>query len=150
MITMRDPIPDDEAAWRRLWSGYTRFYETDVPEPVTAATWRRILDPDEPVFARLAVRSEPKAIVVGFAVCVLHAGTWTTAPICYLEDLFVDPLSRGEGIGRALIGDLIERGRALGWARLYWHTRIGNAPARRLYDHFTAAEDYVRYRLFLT
>jgi hypothetical protein len=28
--------------------------------------------------------------VMGFAMCILHEGTWSTAPICYLEDLFVD------------------------------------------------------------
>ena len=36
---IRDPAPADEADWRRLWSGYCTFYETAVPETVTAATW---------------------------------------------------------------------------------------------------------------
>jgi hypothetical protein len=35
--------------------------------------------------------------VIGFAMCVLHEGTWSTAPICYLEDLFVDAAERGAG-----------------------------------------------------
>lgn len=160
VITLRDPNERDEAAWRRLWAGYTRFYETEVPEPVTAATWRRMLDPAEPLFGRLAIRcteggqggqaapAEDEDIV-GFAVCVLHAGTWSLDPLCYLEDLFVDPSARGEGAGRALIEDLIELCRTHGWSRLYWHTQAGNAPARHLYDRFTPADDYVRYRLFL-
>ena len=38
-LTIRDPDSKDEAAWRRLWSGYTAFYEADVPEAVTALTW---------------------------------------------------------------------------------------------------------------
>jgi GNAT superfamily N-acetyltransferase len=146
LIAIRDAAPGDEAAWRRLWAGYTAFYQTPVPERVTAATWQRLLEPSAPLFARLAERDRH---VVGFAVCVLHAGTWTTAPICYLEDLFVDPPARAGGVGRALIQDLIDRGRAQGWSRLYWHTRAGNAPARRLYDTFAEADDFVRYRLFL-
>ena len=40
---LRDPRPADEADWRRLWSGYCKFYETEVPEAVTAATWERML-----------------------------------------------------------------------------------------------------------
>ncbi|MGZ5849883.1 MAG: GNAT family N-acetyltransferase [Methyloceanibacter sp.] len=30
-------------------------------------------------------------------------------PVCYLEDLFVDPAARGRCIGRALIEDLLQR-----------------------------------------
>ncbi len=159
MITVREAGAQDEAAWRRLWAGYTRFYETDVPEPVTAATWRRMLDPAEPLFGRLAVRcadggqgaqAAPAEDIVGFAVCVLHAGTWTLDPVCYLEDLFVEPAARGQGAGRALIEDLIELCHTSGWSRLYWHTQAGNATARHLYDRFAPADDYVRYRLFVT
>ena len=34
---------------------------------------------------------------------------------------------------------------AEGWARLYWMTKADNAEARRLYDRFTLADDFVRY-----
>ena len=55
-MTIRDPIAADEAGWRRLWAGYLAFYGEDLPEAVTAATWRRILDPTSTIFARLAER----------------------------------------------------------------------------------------------
>jgi ribosomal protein S18 acetylase RimI-like enzyme len=83
----------------------------------------------------------------GFSVCVLHSGTWTTDPICYLEDLFVAPDQRGRGIGEALIRDLVTTAKSKGWSRLYWHTRSSNAAARSVYDRFTLADDFVRYRL---
>ena len=35
--------------------------------------------------------------------------------------------------------------RAEGWARLYWMTREDNEPARRLYDRYASADDFVRY-----
>jgi GNAT superfamily N-acetyltransferase len=141
---IRDPLPADEPAWRKLWAGYNLFYDAKVADKVTAATWHRILDPASPVFARLA---EQNGIVVGFAICVLHEGTWNIEPVCYLEDLFVGEDHRGANIGRALITDLIELGRQRGWARLYWHTRADNVIARRLYDGFIEADDFVRYRL---
>ncbi|AMB46046.1 GNAT family N-acetyltransferase [Methylobacterium sp. AMS5] len=145
-MTIRDPAAADEAGWRRLWAGYLAFYGETLPEAVTAATWARILDPASPVFARLAERD---GLLLGMTVNVLHEGTWSTAPVCYLEDLFVAPEARGGGIGRALIADLIDRGKALGWSRLYWHTRAENAQARRLYERFVAADDFCRYRLVL-
>lgn len=146
VISVRECRAEDEAEWRRLWAGYNQFYGANVPELVTGATWVRILDPVAPVVGRLA---EWTGNLVGISVSVLHAGTWTIDPVCYLEDLFVEADARGHGIGRALIEDLIALGHARGWGRLYWHTQADNAAARHLYDRFTPADDFVRYRLFL-
>lgn len=140
--TIRDPMPTDEAAWRGLWSQYNAFYETHVPEAVTAHTWRRILDPASSIFGRLAVVDGES---VGFSVSLLHDSTWTIGPACYLEDLFVAPEFRGRGCGRLLVQDIADRAKAKGCARLYWHTRANN-PARHLYDEFSKADDFVRYR----
>jgi GNAT superfamily N-acetyltransferase len=142
-IQIRDAAATDEAAWRLLWSDYNQFYEATIPEIITAQTWQRILDPACPVSCRLAVIGDD---VAGFAISVLHESTWTATPVCYLEDLFVAPTFRGHGCGRLLIADLVKQARAKGWSRLYWHTRAGN-PARRLYDEFADADDFVRYRM---
>lgn len=142
-ISIRDPAPADEMAWRQLWSQYNAFYEVNIPEAVTARTWQRILDPASSIFGRLGVAGDA---FIGFSVSVLHDSSWTIAPVCYLEDLFVAPEFRGRGCGRLLIADLVDRAKAAGWARLYWHTRDNN-PARRLYDEFASADDFVRYRL---
>jgi GNAT superfamily N-acetyltransferase len=140
---VRDPVTSDEGPWRRLWSGYAAFYKSQIPAAVTTATWQRMLDPRSAIFGRLAVVD---AVVVGFSVSILHDSTWTTAPICYLEDLFVDPEYRGRGFGRLLIQDLVDRAKSRGWSRLYWHTQAAN-PARHLYDEYVAADDFVRYRV---
>lgn len=144
--SIRDTQAKDEAAWRRLWAGYCEFYKSVVPADVTDATWWRLLDPRSPIVGRVA---ESDGAVVGFTNCVMHEGTWSKSPICYLEDLFVDPAVRGKGIGRLLLEDLVERGRKAGWGYLYWHTQAGNATARRLYDTFTLADDFVKYRVHL-
>lgn len=144
---VRAAAPEDYLAWRRLWDQYLTFLKAEVSEAMTATTWARILDPARPdLFARLAERD---GAVVGFAVCVLHAGTWTQAPICYLEDLCVDEAVRGGGVGKALIDDLLDLARQFGWSRLYWHTEASNSRARRLYDRFVKADGLVRYRILL-
>jgi GNAT superfamily N-acetyltransferase len=142
---IRDPAPADENQWRVLWAQYNAFYEVNIAEAITARTWQRILDPASPMFGRLAVADGD---VVGFSISVTHDSTWTLASVCYLEDLFVAPNWRGRDFGRALIQDVLDRAKAQGWSRLYWHTRAGN-PARRLYDEFAAADDFVRYRCAL-
>ena len=145
-LVIRDPKPGDEAAWRRLWAGYVAFYKSEVSEAVTAATWQRLFMPGSGIVGRMA---EWEGAVSGFTISIVHPRSWALAPICYLEDLFVEPELRGRGLGRALIEDLIALGRERGWSRLYWHTRQGNATARRLYDRFAKADDFVRYRILL-
>lgn len=144
---LRDATAADHAEWLALWEGYVRFYEAQVPPEVTARTWQRILDPVAPLIGRVAVRDGGG--LVGITVAVLHEGTWTAQPILYLEDLFVDPAARGGGIGRALMADTVATAKRLGCSRLYWHTHGGNAAARRLYDSFVPADDFVRYRMIL-
>lgn len=146
MTLVRDIREADTQDWRRLWAGYNDFYETAVPEEVTEHTLRRLLDPTSAMIGRIA---EKDTRIAGFSVSVLHESSWTSSPICYLEDLFVDPTLRGAGVGRALIQDLIDLGRMRGWSQLYWLTRASNEPARRLYDKFAQADNFVRYRLAL-
>jgi GNAT superfamily N-acetyltransferase len=146
MTVIRDPQVADEGDWRRLWSGYNAFYEAEIPEAVTSATWRRMLDPMSAIFGRLVLF---ETAILGFTVSVVHDCTWTAAPVCYLEDLFVDPNYRNRGLGRLLIQDLVDLAKTRGWARLYWHTQAKN-PARLLYNEFAAADDFVRYRLTLS
>ncbi len=141
-INVRAANSADEPRWRELWSGYNAFYEQDIPEAITQGTWRRILNPAVPLLGRVA---ELDGRVVGFSNSVLHESTWAAAPICYLEDLFVDRAARGSGVGRMLLQDLVVLARQNGWPKLYWHTRANNATARRLYDTFTRADDFVRY-----
>lgn len=145
-LTIRDAVPADEAAWRRLWAGYLAFYEVDLAPGVTDRTWARLLDPASPLKARLAFRNGG---LDGFAIHQHHPSSWVAGDDCYLEDLFVAEAARGTGTGRALLDDLISLARAKGWHRLYWHTDEGNARARTLYDSFTKSDGHIRYRLRL-
>jgi GNAT superfamily N-acetyltransferase len=145
-LVIRDPKPGDEAAWRDLWAGYVAFYKSEVSEAVTAATWQRLFMPGSGMVGRMA---EWEGALSGFTVSIVHPRSWALAPICYLEDLFVEPELRGRGLGRALIEDLVALGRERGWSGLYWHTQQGNATARALYDRFAKADDFVRYRILL-
>lgn len=146
-LIIRQAAPADEAAWRQLWQGYTAFYECSLDEAITAHTWQRILNPAAPLVCYIA---QLDGVSVGFALCVLHEGTWSTSPVCYLEDLFVDAQARGHGVGKALIEALRDEGRMHGWAKVYWMTREHNHSARRLYDKLAQVDDFVRYTLPLS
>ena len=143
-LKIRDAEASDEQAWRRLWAGYLAFYHVDVLPEVTDRTWRRILDPASAMAMRVA---EKDGELAGFAIHLAHPSTWEINDDCYLEDLYLDERFRGEGLGRALMDDLVALCKERGWSRLYWHTDENNKRARKLYDSYVEADGHVRYRM---
>jgi GNAT superfamily N-acetyltransferase len=137
--------PQHERQWRDLWQQYLNFYDAGVPDLVTDLTWQKMLDGGSVI--GLAAVCPPN--LVGFAIAVLHEATWSIGRAAYLEDLFVCDNERGRGVGRKLIDEVILCARAEGCAVVYWHTRASNDAARRLYDSYADADDFVRYRLTL-
>ena len=137
----------DERDWRRLWAGYLTFYRKEVSAQTTEATWRALIDPDRAeMLGRVA---ELDGRVVGMLNAIIHPNTWFTTPVCYLEDLFVEPECRGRGAGRALIEALAQEGRRAPWGRIYWRTADDNFSAQRLYDAVARRSRWVTYELEL-
>ena len=141
--TVRKTEARDEMRWRELWDGYCRFYERDLSEAMTRHTWARIMDAASPVHGIVAERAGEG--VIGIANYVIHENTWTLTPVCYLQDLFVDPRRRAAGVGQQLIDWLVAQMTGQGWSRLYWHTRENNYRARGLYDKYTPHSGFLRY-----
>ena len=94
-----------------------------------------------------AIVAERGGKVIGIANYIIHENTSTLAPVCYLQDLFVEPEARGSGAGGALIDWLVAECGCRGWSRLYWNTRHDNHAARALYDKYGSESGFVRYVL---
>jgi len=142
-IVVRDAISADENQWREMWDGYCSFYEASVSADVTNSVWARILDKNESIYA--VVAQDESGQTLGFANYILHPFTWGKGSACYLEDLFVKPAARGNGVGQSLIDELLRRGKDNQWARVYWMTASDNETARKLYDRYCSADSFVRY-----
>jgi GNAT superfamily N-acetyltransferase len=142
-ITVRSLRPDERAAWEQLWQGYLTFYKSTVTPEVTAMTWTRLHDPDEPMNVLGAYLGGK---LVGIVHYIFHRSTWTVGNYCYLQDLFTAPEARGKGAGRALIEAVYERAKAAGASRVYWLTQEDNASARSLYDQVADYPGFVQYR----
>jgi len=104
LIHIRPIQPSDLPSWKPLWAGYNAFYgregNTSLAPEITATTWARFFDQNEPVFA-LVAESEGK--LLGLAHFLFHRSTTRIELTCYLQDLFTDPAARGQGVGRLLI-----------------------------------------------
>lgn len=149
-VIVRGAAARDRARWTPLWDAYNAFYgrhgKTALPEAVTDTTWRRFLDPNEPVHALVAERD---GVLLGLAHYLFHRSTILVEPTCYLQDLYTVEAARGTGIGRTLITAVYEAARAAGASRVYWQTHETNATAMRLYDQVADRSGFIVYRKLL-
>ena len=137
----------DRAGWDTLWHGYLDFYDETVDAETTDVVFHRLVDPGWP--QQFGLVAEVDGALQGIAHLALQPSTWDTASDCYLEDLFVAPDARGDGVASAIFEHLVAEGRDLGWRKVHWLTDTGNATARRLYDEVGSLQDQVRYAIDL-
>lgn len=133
-VVVRRPVESDLSAWRRLWDQYLVFYQAHVAPDDTEALWDRVLDDGHPIECFVA---DQQGELAGLVHYFPHPDTWDARPVCYLQDLFVDPGSRERGVGAALIEAVRRHAHHQGWSAVYWQTAEDNLRARRLYDGLT-------------
>lgn len=80
-----------------------------------------------------AVLAEHDGAVVGLALFFTNFSTWAGRGGLYLEDLFVRPEARGQGLGKALLVHLAGIAVARGHARFEWSVLDWNTPAIEFY-----------------
>jgi GNAT superfamily N-acetyltransferase len=74
----------------------------------------------------------------GFAVWFINFSTFSGRSGIYLEDLFVRPAQRGNGIGKALLAHLARQCVENGWSRLQWSVLDWNTPSIEFYKSLGA------------
>jgi diamine N-acetyltransferase len=106
--------------------------EVDATEAMIAA----VLSAPEPrVFCDLA---EWNGRAVGFALWFLNFSSFRGRHGIYVEDIFVEPAYRGNGIGKALLVNLAQHCAREGYARLEWAVLDWNTPSIDFYKSLGA------------
>ncbi|MTI44178.1 ribosomal protein S18 acetylase RimI-like enzyme [Roseibium hamelinense] len=131
----------DRAQWNTLWADYLTFYETVLAPEITDTLFERLLGDGN----HDALVAERDGKLIGFVHYLPHPTTWSTAPTCYLEDLYIASTARGGGVGAKLINAVYEAAERAGCTNVYWHTHDDNTTARRLYDRIGVLSNFVRY-----
>ena len=86
---------------------------------------------------------------VGYALYFRNFSTFLGKPGLYLEDLYVRPSARGQGVGRALFEYLARIVVERGWGRFEWSVLDWNAPSIAFYKKMgaTAMDEWTGFRL---
>ena len=87
--------------------------------------------------------------VVGISIWFLNYSTWLGKPGLYLEDLYVDPVHRGKGLGLALLKELATICVERGYERLQWWVLDWNEPSIEFYKSLgaEAMDEWTVYRV---
>src|SRR5206468_570527 len=82
--------------------------------------------------------AERESTLVGYALFYPTYSSFHTAPMLWLEDLFVEPAERGAGVGRALLAELARLALDRGCARVAWVVLDWNQPSIGFYERIVA------------
>lgn len=107
-------------------------YENSLGEVVATAgdLHAALFVPEPALFAHVA---EDDGEVVGFTLWFVNYSTWLGKHGIWLEDLYVTPARRGQGIGTELLAALAAICSERGYGRLDWWVLDVNAPALAFY-----------------
>lgn len=86
----------------------------------------------------VAERDQAAQKLIGFALFFVNFSTFLGKPGLYLEDLFVVPEARGQGVGRALMLQLARIAVERDYGRFEWSVLDWNAPAIGFYQQLGA------------
>ena len=124
----RAEVADADVIGQLLHDVHSEFHE---PTPGLQAVAERV--------RTLLAESEISVVVagvepVGLAVLRFRPSLWKAALECYLEELYVVPDRRGQGIGRTLMDTAIDVARREGAADMSMATGEHDVAARALYE----------------
>lgn len=143
-IQVRPLQAQDLASWSALWQSYLTFYNSTLPPEQTERTWQRLMDAQFNLYGLAALQGDT---LVGMTHYLFHPSSWTEHDYCYLQDLFVVPEHRGQGIARQLIDNVVDAAKAHPAQRVYWLTQESNVTARLLYDKVASPTGFIQYRI---
>ncbi len=105
-----------------------------------------LFGPDAKAFVIIATCDGAPA---GFALCFYNYSTFQGKPGIYIEDLYVRPEYRGEGIGKGFFRELCRRAKKEGCGRVQWWVLDWNEPSIRFYENLGAKpmDEWTVFRL---
>ena len=116
-------------------------------KPPTAAAGRRMVGD---IGRRIHVlMAEHEGRSIGYAIYLFTYSSFLCRPTLYLEDVYVQPDQRGQGVGKAFFQALFKAARKARCGRMEWTVLNWNTPAIKFYDRLGARplKEWTTYRL---
>jgi ribosomal protein S18 acetylase RimI-like enzyme len=128
-IPIRRAAPEDAAEAARLLHDFNTEFATFTPGVAALTEHARELLAEGEITVLFGGEGPD-----GISLLRLRPSVWTGAPEAHLQELYVAPAMRGQGIGRALLAATIKIAREAGATSIDLNTEETDAAARALYE----------------
>lgn len=135
-VIVRKTTDKDFPALLTLLEEFARFQKT--PEKFTNSLER--MQEERDFFNALVAENEQQEIV-GFATYYFAYFSWSGKGM-FLDDLYIKPAFRGQGIGGKLMQTIIAIARRENCHKLHWQVSHWNQPAIEYYESLGASFDH--------
>jgi GNAT superfamily N-acetyltransferase len=132
MLTIRPAVPHDAELIVQFIRELAEYEREPQAAIATVADILRDGFGESPKFRTLMAEWDERP--AGFALFFLNYSTWLGRPGLYLEDLFVRPEFRGNGIGKAMLQELARIALAENCYGMKWQVLDWNTPAIEFYE----------------
>ena len=135
---------EDKKDWEKLYRGYADFYKVEMNDEILATVWKWLFDQKHEVSGLVY---EEKSKVVALAHYRKMPSPLRGKYIGFLDDLYVDPKYRRNGIGEKIIKELNTISSRNNWNLVRWITRDDNITAKSLYERLSKKTNWEVYEL---
>ena len=135
---------DDKEEWKILYKGYADFYKVEMSDKILNTVWEWIHDNNHDV-SGLVYEKDNK--IIGIAHYRRMPSPLRGKYIGFLDDLFVDPKHRKNGVGEKIIKELKVISKRNDWNLVRWITRDDNTKAKSLYQKLSKKTNWEVYEL---
>lgn len=144
-IQVVDLQEQDKSAWQLLYQAYADFYQVPMSQQILDEVWSWIHDANSTFFGKMAKNEN------GEALGMMHFREMPSplrgAHAGFLDDLFVKPEFRGEGVVDALFEELKRQAESKAWPFVRWITADNNYRGRAVYDRVAQKTKWQTYQL---
>jgi GNAT superfamily N-acetyltransferase len=135
-FTLRSTTPTDIPTLHRLMRDFATYEKLQHRFKITEAALDNALFGAKPVHDSILVDIGPKT--VGFALWYFTFGTFSGRFSLFVEDIYIDPANRGQGIGMALFRHMARIALERDCLDMEWNVLDWNTPAIEFYRRIGA------------
>ncbi|MFH1465774.1 MAG: GNAT family N-acetyltransferase [Pseudomonadota bacterium] len=146
-MRLRPATPDDGALLHTLVLELATYERAPEAVEATPELFAAHLAAQPPPFS--CVFAEIEGEVAGFTLFFPNYSTWRGKPGIWIEELYVRPAFRGQGVARALVGEVARRAIAAGCGRIDFSVLDWNELAHGFYRRLGARPlgDWTQWRI---
>lgn len=144
-IVVSELCLQDRSEWEALYYAYAEFYKVPMDQNILDTVWLWIFDQDNAFYARVAKDD------TGRCLGLMHYRAMPSPLrgklVGFLDDLFIKPEYRGNGVVDALYQALNSDAADKGWPFIRWITAENNYRGRGVYDKLSDKTQWVTYQM---